>query len=552
MKNIIFNLCLVLSFLAFSAQGFPSNQDKHAEKALIEEQNHNNFSTEVKKDIIQQKIFKESKVFGANLFTGEYAQASFSGFNPNYIISVGDQIIVRIWGAFNHEAKYHVDAQGNIFLPHIGPIKVLGVTSGNLNTTIETAAKKIFENNVFVYANLNTAQPVKVFVSGAVYNPGLYSGLSSDSILSYLDKAGGINLERGSFIDISVMRNNSLHARFNLYEFLAEGHIKLIQLLDGDVIFVKPRKNVITVNGEVANEGEFEFNEKTNAYSIIKLAQPKASATNFTLVRVIGPIRQAFHHNLLEASKVILENGDQITITSEKGAESILVRVQQPNAENKSFAMTYGSTLGDLIEQIQPSQGAQMDAIQIFRKSVALKQKEAINNSLSKLESLAYTTTSATGEAATIRAKEAELITKFIEKAKQVEPKGQIVLGKNHNPRDIILEHGDVIFIPEKTSLILVQGEVNFPTALVYKPRSSAKDYIQMVGGYSTLADKNNVLIIKRSGAVLNSNSRGAHIEPGDEILVLPKADSKNLEIAKTITQILFQIAVSTKVALGL
>ena len=64
MKNIIFNLCLVLSFLAFSAQGFPSNQDKHVEKALIEEQNHNNFSTEVKKDIIQQKIFKESKVFG--------------------------------------------------------------------------------------------------------------------------------------------------------------------------------------------------------------------------------------------------------------------------------------------------------------------------------------------------------------------------------------------------------------------------------------------------------------------------------------------------------
>ena len=54
MKNIIFNLCLVLSFLAFSAQGFPSNQDKHAEKALIEEQNHNI----PPKDIVE-KIFRE-------------------------------------------------------------------------------------------------------------------------------------------------------------------------------------------------------------------------------------------------------------------------------------------------------------------------------------------------------------------------------------------------------------------------------------------------------------------------------------------------------------
>ena len=70
MKNIIVNLCLVFSFLTFSAQGFPNNQEKHAEKVLIEEQNHNNFSTEVKKDAIQQKLFKGSKVFGANLFTG--------------------------------------------------------------------------------------------------------------------------------------------------------------------------------------------------------------------------------------------------------------------------------------------------------------------------------------------------------------------------------------------------------------------------------------------------------------------------------------------------
>ncbi len=555
MRSLSIIFCIVLPLLLghFSAYANPLIDNK-ADKEKVMTEEHIETISPLPPEKVQnmQKIVQKSKVFGANLFTGKYAQASFSGFNPNYMISVGDNIVIRMWGAFNHEAKYNVDAQGNIFLPHIGPVKVLGITSGNLNGTIEVAAKKVFENNVFIYANLNTAQPVKVFVSGAVCNPGLYSGLSSDSVLSYLDKAGGIDLDRGSFIDVTVLRNNSLHAKFNLYEFLAEGHVKLIQLVDGDVIFIGPRKNMVTVSGTVANEAEFEFEGKTTAHSIIKLAQPKASSTNFTLSRAIGIARTAFHYRLSEAAQVILENGDQIMVTDEKGAESILVKVERPHAENKSFAVAYGSTLADLLDQVFPTPGAQMDAIQIFRKSVAIRQKEAIHNNLSKLESIAYTTASATGEAANIHAKEADLITKFIERAKQVEPKGQIVLGADYNPKEIVLEEGDVIFIPEKTSLVLVQGEVNFPTALVYKRRSRAKDYIQRVGGYSSLADKNNVLIIRRSGVILNSKSSGSYIEPGDEILVLPRVDTKNLEVAKTLTQILFQIAVSTKVVLGL
>ncbi len=550
MKTIItLILYLVISLLHFSTQAadIVNDNDPLAEESIKP-------SPIISKEKYQanRETLQTPKVFGTNLFTGKYAQASFSGFNPNYIISVGDSIIVRIWGAFNHEAKYTVDAQGNIFLPNIGPLKVLGITSGNLNKSIESAAKKVFENNVFIYANLNTAQPVKVFVSGAVYNPGLYSGLSSDSILSYLDKANGIDFERGSFIDIMVMRNNTVYAKFNLYDFLSEGRIKLIQLVDGDVIFVGTRKNVVYVKGDVANEAEFEFNGKVTASSIIKLSQPKPSATNFTLARKTGELRKAFHYRLDEASKIILGDGDEIIVTSEKGSESILVRVEQPNSENKSFAISYGSNLADLIARVKPSAGAQMDAIQIFRKSVAVRQKEAIYTNLSKLESIAYTTTSSTAEAATIRNKEADLISRFVEKAKQVQPKGQIVLGEHYNPKDIILADGDVIFIPEKTSLVLVQGEVNFPTALVYKRRNNAKDYIQRVGGYSSIADKNKVLIIKRSGAILESAAAGSHIEPGDEILVLPKIDSKNLEVVKTITQVLFQIAVSSKIMLGL
>ena len=138
--------------------------DTTTEKSLIESGNEARTVENNQKNLgnSNRELSNKSRIFGANLFTDKYAQASFSGFNPNYVISVGDNIIIRIWGAFNHEDKYVVDAQGNIFLPNIGPIKVLGITSGNLNNSVE-AAKKVFENNFFTYANLDTAQPVKVF-----------------------------------------------------------------------------------------------------------------------------------------------------------------------------------------------------------------------------------------------------------------------------------------------------------------------------------------------------------------------------------------------------
>ena len=41
-------------------------------------------------------------------------------------------------------------------------------------------------------------------------------------------------------------------------------------------------------------------------------------------------------------------------------------------------------------------------------------------------------------------------------------------------------------------------------------------------------------------------------ISPGDRILVLPKVDTKGMLLAKDLMQIIYQIAVATKVAVDL
>lgn len=178
-----------------------------------------------------------SEVFGAQLFTGSFARPGATQFNPDYLIATGDRLQVRIWGGFTFDTVLAVDPQGNIFLPHVGPVKVLGVRNQDLQKSVDVAVRRVFRSNVFSYASLAAAQPVRVFVGGFVHRPGLYNGTSMDSLLHYLDQAGGIDPERGSFLEVQVKRGEQVRSTVNLYDFLLDGRIPLLQLGDGDVIF---------------------------------------------------------------------------------------------------------------------------------------------------------------------------------------------------------------------------------------------------------------------------------------------------------------------------
>ena len=156
-------------------------------------------------------------MFGAQLFTGAFARQGATQFNPDYAVAIGDRIQVRMWGAFEFDAGLIVDPKGNIFLPHVGPVLVLGVRNQDLQRIVQAAVRKVFRANVFSYASLATAQPVRIFVGGFVHRPGLYYGTSMDSLLHYLDQAGGIDPERGSFLNVQVRRGNDTRAPVNLY-----------------------------------------------------------------------------------------------------------------------------------------------------------------------------------------------------------------------------------------------------------------------------------------------------------------------------------------------
>lgn len=489
-------------------------------------------------------------VFGSNMFNGRFLAEQFTGFNPQYQIHVADQITLRMWGAFTFESVVSVDPQGNIFIPNVGPVHVLGVRNGELNRHVEASIRSVYRANVGVYATLAAAQQVKVYVTGFVPQPGLYGGLSSDSILYYLDKAGGIDGERGSYLDVSVLRGGRLKAKFNLYDFLLNGQIEQLQLIDGDTIVVAPRKHMVSVAGEVTNGYRFEFaRPEVYASEVLALARPKASATHISIVRKEGPKYQSEYHPIGSADGVLIRSGDEITVTADKYPGTILIRVEGANLGPHTLVLPYGARLKDATARMKPAPQANPAAAQLFRKSVAVRQKEMLENSLRTLQAMVLTPRSSTSEEADLRQKDAQLALQFIERARNIQPIGQVVLGPRQDAPNVLLADEDVIRIPEATNLVMVHGEVVFPNAVVFSHGASVDDYIDQAGGYTQNGSNSRVLVLHQDGTY-STDDDDTKISPGDEIMVLPKVDTKNWEFARTIAQILFYLGVAARVVI--
>jgi len=499
--------------------------------------------------------------FGSSLFTGTFAQQGASQFNPDYVIATGDQLQVRLWGGYELDTLFTVDPKGNIFLPHVGPVNVLGVRNQELQATIDRAVRRVFSANVFSYASLAAAQPVRVFVSGNVYRPGLYSGTSMDSLLHYLDLAGGIDLERGSFLSVQVKRAGNTRAEVNLYDFLLDGRIPLVQFADGDVIFVSSRQSTVKVSGLVRHPNRFEFRgDSLDFANLVRLAGPSAQVTNVRITRNSGATRDVDYFPISEASSAVIRNGDEVSFTVDRKPGTITVRVEGEIEGPQEFVLPYGAKLGDLLQKVRFTPQAQTRSVQLFRESVRERQRLLLDTALRSLEASALTARSGTNDEAGLRAEEAEMVLKWIDRARRVDPIGQVYIAGASARDELLLENGDLLKVPKHDGLVLISGEVLFPNAVAFDADAVLGDYIERAGGYSQNADVSRVVIARNDGSFeavrkkwgwFRSGPRDVSLRSGDEVLVLPKIDVKSRQVAKDLSQILYQLAVTAKVVSG-
>lgn len=421
-----------------------------------------------------------------------------------------------------------------------------------MDASVRQAITSVYPDNVEVYTNLQGVQPVAVYVTGYVENPGRYAGTPNDSLLYFLDQSGGIDQDLGSYRQIRVVRDGRDVATVDLYDFLINGNIPRPQFKDGDTIVVEERGPAIAVGGDVHREYRYEMTGTTlSGAELVNLARLRSGVSHVLLRgdRESGPIAQYFPIDMFYGQTI--RSGDDVQFSADKRSETIVVEVEGSYYGPSRYALPRDARLSELLDAIAvPENMTAVESISLRRESVKEQQEQSLEDSLRRLETTYLGASSSTNEEAQIRVQEAELIQNFIQRAGELEPSGRLVVAYNDRISDIRLQDGDVVTIPEVSDSMLISGEVLVPQAAVYRPGMNVIDYIESAGGFTERADDDHILVVRQNGAV--ENARNVNLRPGDEILVMPAPPTHNLQLASTITQILYQVAVATRVAVDL
>ncbi len=488
-----------------------------------------------------------AQVYGTGLFTGAIAAARAVD-RPDYVLQPGDQVAVHVYGAVNADTVQAIGSDGHLFLPGIGAVQAEGVTAGSLQSTLSTAIHRVYTSNVSVYTTVVVAGTLGVFVAGDVRRPGRYAGARGDSVLFFLDQAGGIDPARGSFRNVIVQRNGQTVARYDLYQFLLGGRIEPFKFEEGDVVFVAQRGAMVAATGATRNAFAFEAPQGSQTLTgadIMALARPEATTNSVALHGIRDGNPLAAYYAAKDFTSVVLRDGDHADFRSDTFSETITVTVHGDIKGPTTFVLPRNATLSQLLARIS-LEGTDVSPryIHLQRAEVAAQQKAALAQSVYDLQKQVLTYSPITPETAQIQASQASLINQFAAQVNAAQPTGNVVVYTNGVFHDVRFKDGDVVVMPNKTDVVLVTGEVLAPGGFIAAPEESIRKYVARAGGFSPNANRHRVVVhhLDGSAEIAGPDTRP---QPGDEVVIVPKVSGPYFQMIKDISTLVFQMALS-------
>lgn len=444
---------------------------------------------------------EKPQLYGANFFnTFQTTYMPINEPNPDsgYILDIGDILEIQVVGQSNYIEDFAVKGDGTINLPDIGKINVAGLS-------ISQASKLIISkiNSAFIgteaFISLSEIRDVNILVSGNAQNPGIYTLAGNSNILHALSVSGGVN-EQGSLREINLIRDNEVIESLDLYDLLINGEYDLKKRLrSGDVIFVEPRKNVVTISGAVKRPAKYEVLNEQNLSSIISYAnglKRTADRENIFLERILdGTLKTIPVRNEIQFETIKAIDGDLIYIREYPyRSAKISGAVVKPG----SYKMAAGETINDLIEKAGGiTENAYLfggvylneDAKTINKKSKQLLYELFLENILSMSE----------------KADENFDLTPLVglaQELKKSEINGRIVIdlldedSLNLNK----IKDGDELIIPENNNVVYIYGETSSEGAVMFEQNKDLDFFVDKSGGFKKTADLSSIFILHPNG----------------------------------------------------
>lgn len=419
----------------------------------------------------------------------------------------------------------------------------------------------------------------RVQIEGAVFNPGTFEHSQGLSLSMLIKKAEGVTEDaymKLGYINRQKENLETERINFNVAEVLA-GTQPDIQLRKEDVVHISSifdlrDEYVVEIQGEVRNPGEYDYREGATVGDLIMEAgglRESAARDKIEISRrVTNSDPQDNSAATAEIFLVDLRDGlmakdnsvelmpfDFITVRSKTGYETQKnIRVEgevlypgiytiQSKDERisdiikragglTSYAYARGGSL-KRVGILSSEDGEALDSIAEEKlteseKFILKQRRERDEEHQQEIQDLV----NQKNQNSDIEAEEASRSLSQSIQNNYVGVRIDKILENAEYTDNILVEGGDVIYIPKRLQTVRVSGEVLSPVNTVYRNGANFKEYISQAGGFSQEAMKRRSYIVYANGSARSTKTflgikSYPKVEPGAEIFV-PQRPERN------------------------
>lgn len=503
--------------------------------------------------------------------------------DPNqYIVGPGDWIGLYLWGDLDREYRNMVSPEGFLILPTVGEVMVSDLT---LTQAYEKVKEKVNKHYKGIELSIYLLRPrqFRLYISGLVINPGMIDANSLERVSDVIDRAGLQYVERASMIEeiqnislgrseqarsysqeqtTRLMQTRALESTYgviandaqvvkkgssqrsieifrggngtgdkvlevDLLRFRKAGDVNANPYVAmGDRIHVPEYGGDIIITGEVNDPNRYEFKPGDRITNLVVFGgglTVLSDTTEATLVRfkVDGLNTDNIPINLYDAllnnpddPKYLLKESDRLYVRRKfnyKNLTNVIVdgQVKFPG----EYAIVPGKTqLSDIIAQA----GGFTDDANLPEARIQRRYSSATSDlefdRLRKMQRYEMTDEEYDYYKSRSRMPSGKLTIDFVK-----------LFNDHDKTLDIVLQHGDNIFIPIKREFVQVSGAVDEPGYVRFKSGEGVPYYVNLAGGYKFDANAKKVRVIKANSGQRLKPGKSVIIEGGDIIHVPEK-----------------------------
>jgi protein involved in polysaccharide export with SLBB domain len=306
---------------------------------------------------------KTKKIFGYQLFNSQNLSFEPSvniPIPPNYILGIGDQLTINVWGASQSKYQFAIDMSGSVIIPNVGPIYLAGLSFEKGQSLIKNRLMSVYSGMAGIYPNtwaevsLENIRSIKINVIGEINAPGTYTLPATASAFNALYLSGGPN-ENGSFREIKLIRDGVIVKTIDVYDFLINADPAAnVQLREQDILFVPNYTTRVEIDGEIKRKGIFEIKKGETISDLVRFAGGFGDkAYTHALFVLRNNDREREVRTVVDADygKFLLQNGDSIKVDSILNRFSNRVAIAGAVFHPGNFELTPGMKLSDLIKK---------------------------------------------------------------------------------------------------------------------------------------------------------------------------------------------------------